>query len=74
MVPGGLSQHARELRQYQSGPYTTLLDVAPEPALKGRLQFAGEHTSCEFLGFTNGGVQSGNRASEALIKIMALHK
>jgi monoamine oxidase len=24
------------------GQYTTLLDVAPEPALKGRLQFAGE--------------------------------
>jgi monoamine oxidase len=56
------------------GQYTTLLDVAPEPALKGRLQFAGEHTSSEFLGFMNGGVQSGNRASEALIKLMALHK
>ena len=56
------------------GQYTTLLDVAPEPALKGRLQFAGEHTSSEFLGFMNGGVQSGNRASAALIKIMALHK
>jgi monoamine oxidase len=56
------------------GQYTTLLDVASEPALKGRLQFAGEHTSSEFLGFMNGGVQSGNRASEALIKIMALHK
>ena len=56
------------------GQYTTLLDVAPEPALKGRLQFAGEHTSSEFLGFMNGGVQSGNRASAALIKVMALHK
>jgi monoamine oxidase len=56
------------------GQYTTLLDVAPEPALKGRLQFAGEHTSSEFLGFMDGCVQSGNRASEALIKIMALHK
>ena len=56
------------------GQYTTLLDVASEPALDGRLQFAGEHTSSEFLGFMNGGVQSGNRASEALIKIMALHK
>jgi monoamine oxidase len=56
------------------GQYTTLLDVAPEPALDGRLQFAGEHTSSEFLGFMNGGVQSGNRASAALIKIMALHK
>ncbi len=56
------------------GQYTTLLDVAPEPALDGRLQFAGEHTSSEFLGFMNGGVQSGNRASAALIKMMALHK
>lgn len=56
------------------GQYTTLLDVASEPALGGRLQFAGEHTSSEFLGFMNGGVQSGNRASEALINIMALHK
>ncbi len=56
------------------GQYTTLLDLAPEPAIKGRLQFAGEHTSSEFLGFMNGGVQSGSRASEALIKVMALHK
>jgi monoamine oxidase len=38
------------------------------------LQFAGEHPSSEFLGFMNGGVQSGNRASAAFIKIMALHK
>jgi monoamine oxidase len=56
------------------GQYTTLLDVAAEPAIKGRLQFAGEHTSSEFLGFMNGGVQSGNRASKALIEVMALHK
>jgi len=56
------------------GQYTTLLDVAPEPALDGRLQFAGEHTCADFLGFMNGGVQSGNRASAALIKMMALHK
>ena len=56
------------------GQYTTLLEVAPEPALHGRLQFAGEHTSADFLGFMNGGVQSGNRASAALIKTLALHK
>jgi monoamine oxidase len=48
--------------------------VAPEPALHDRLQFAGEHTSADFLGFMNGGVQSGNRASEALIDVMALKK
>ncbi len=56
------------------GQYTTLLEVAAEPALDGCLQFAGEHTSSEFLGFMNGGVQSGNRAAKALTKIMALHK
>jgi monoamine oxidase len=53
------------------GQYTTLLEVAPEPALDGRLQFAGEHTSSDFLGFMNGGVVSGNRAAAALIEAMA---
>src|SRR5262249_26262493 len=48
------------------GQYTTMLEVASEPALHGRLQFAGEHTNSDFLGFMNGGVQSGNRASAAL--------
>ena len=52
------------------GQYTTMLEVASEPALHGRLQFAGEHTSSDFLGFMNGGVQSGNRASAALIKVV----
>jgi monoamine oxidase len=56
------------------GQYTTMLDVASEPALGGRLQFAGEHTSSDFLGYMNGGVESGNRASKALIKKLALHK
>jgi monoamine oxidase len=55
------------------GQYTTMLEVAPEPALGGRLQFAGEHTSADFLGFMNGGVESGNRAAKALIKTLALH-
>jgi monoamine oxidase len=58
----------------KTGQYTTLLEVGAEPALGGRLQFAGEHTSSEFLGFMNGGVQSGNRAAAALVKVMALHK
>jgi len=56
------------------GQYTTLLEVASEPALDGRLQFAGEHTSSDFLGFMNGGVESGNRAAAALIEAMALQK
>jgi monoamine oxidase len=53
------------------GQYTTMLDVASEPALDGRLQFAGEHTSADFLGYMNGGVQSGNRAAADLIAAMA---
>jgi monoamine oxidase len=55
------------------GQYTTMFEVAAEPALHDRLQFAGEHTSSDFYGFMNGGVQSGNRAAKALIKAMALH-
>jgi monoamine oxidase len=56
------------------GQYTTMFEVAGEPALHGRLQFAGEHTSSEFYGYMNGAVESGNRASAALIELMALHK
>ena len=56
------------------GQYTTMLEVASEPALDGRLQFAGEHTSSDFLGFMNGGVESGNRAAAALVEVMALQK
>ena len=56
------------------GQYTTMLEVAPEPALDGRLQFAGEQTCSDFLGYMNGGVVSGNRASAALIEVMALKK
>ena len=55
------------------GQYTTMLDEAGKPALGGRLQFAGEHTSGESLGFMNGGVLSGNRAAAELVKLMALH-
>jgi len=56
------------------GQYTTFLDVAAEPAVDGHVQFAGEHTSSEFLGYMNGGVESGNRASAALIETLALKK
>ena len=56
------------------GQYTTMLEVAGEPALDGRLQFAGEHTSSDFLGYMNGGVLSGNRAAAALIEAMAVQK
>ena len=56
------------------GQYTTMLEVAAEPALDGRLQFAGEHTSSDFLGFMNGGVVSGNRVATALIETMVPQK
>jgi monoamine oxidase len=55
------------------GQYTTMFDEACKPALGGRLQFAGEHTSgAEYQGFMNGGVRSGNRAACELVKLMAL--
>jgi monoamine oxidase len=56
------------------GQYTTFLDVAAEPARDGRVQFAGEHTSSDFLGYMNGGVESANRASDALAEALALNK
>ena len=56
------------------GQYTTFLDVVAEPALDGRVQFAGEHTSADFFGFMEGGVESGNRASKALIELLKLGK
>lgn len=49
------------------GQYTTLLKVAGEPELGGRLIFAGEHTSGDFSGFMNGAVQSGNRAAQEIL-------
>ena len=56
------------------GQYTTMLDEAGKPALGGRLQFAGEHTAgAKCFGFMNGGVLSGNRAADELVKLMALH-
>jgi monoamine oxidase len=50
------------------GQYTTLLNVAGEPELGGRLIFAGEHTSGDFSGFMNGAVQSGNRAAQEILE------
>jgi monoamine oxidase len=70
VYPFTLGSHASA----KTGQYTTLLELAAEPALHGRLQFAGEHTSTDFLGFMNGGVQSGNRAAATLIKSPALHR
>ena len=55
------------------GQYTTLLDTAGKPELDGRLIFAGEHTSSDFSGFMNGGVQSGNRAAQEIRGIRNPH-
>jgi monoamine oxidase len=52
------------------GQYTTLLEVAGVPELGGRLQFAGEHTSADYLGYMCGGVDSGERAARALLAIL----
>jgi monoamine oxidase len=52
------------------GQYTTVLGAVAEPELDGRLIFAGEHTSDEFLGFMNGSVQSGNRAAKEILQPM----
>jgi monoamine oxidase len=49
------------------GQYTTLLESAGTPELDGRLHFAGEHASADFLGFMNGGVDSGERVASALL-------
>lgn len=49
------------------GQYTTLLPETATPSDDGRIHFAGEHTSADFLGFMNGAVDSGERAAAALL-------
>jgi monoamine oxidase len=51
------------------GQYTTIFENAAAPALDGRIQFAGEHTSVDFLGYMNGAVETGERAAKALLDI-----
>ncbi len=63
-------RHPYALGSYSSpkpGQYTTLLDVAGTPELSGRLHFAGEHTSPEYLGFMNGAVDSGERVAREIL-------
>jgi monoamine oxidase len=63
-------RHPYALGSYSSpriGQYTTLLEVAATPELDGRLHFAGEHTSAEFLGFMNGAVESGERVAAEIL-------
>lgn len=49
------------------GQYTTLLEHTATPSEDGRIHFAGEHTSVDFMGFMNGAVESGERAAAALL-------
>ncbi len=50
------------------GQWTWIFAAAAAPELDGRLHFAGEHTSEEFCGFMNGGVESGERAAKELLE------
>jgi monoamine oxidase len=49
------------------GHYTTLVEHCGTPSEDGRIHFAGEHTSIDFMGFMNGAVESGERAAAALL-------
>lgn len=49
------------------GQYTTLLEYTATPSSDGRIHFAGEHTSIDFLGFMNGAVESGERAAAEIL-------
>ena len=49
------------------GHYTTLVEHCGTPSEDGRIHFAGEHTSVDFMGFMNGAVESGERAAAALL-------
>lgn len=64
------NRYPHSLGSYASprpGQYTRLLEAAATPELGGRLHFAGEHTSADFLGFMNGAVESGERAAEEVL-------
>lgn len=41
------------------GQYTSLMGIAGEPELGGKLLFAGEHCSVDWAGFMNGAAESG---------------
>jgi monoamine oxidase len=49
------------------GQYTSFLERAAQSELDGRLLFAGEHTSADFVGFMNGAVDAGERAAKELL-------
>jgi len=48
------------------GQYTSLVGLAGQPELDGRLFFAGEHCSVNSAGYMNGAVESGNTAARQI--------
>ncbi len=46
------------------GQYTSVMGVAGEDELNGRLLFAGEHCSVQKQGYMDGAVESGNKVAE----------
>ncbi|MDB6119789.1 MAG: hypothetical protein JWO08_3570, partial [Verrucomicrobiaceae bacterium] len=51
----------------RTGQYTWMYEAAAASELSGALVFAGEHTSADFGGFMNGGVESGQRAAREVL-------
>ena len=49
------------------GQVTTVIENCATPELKGRLLFAGEHTSENFSGFMCGAIESGNHAAKVAL-------
>ncbi len=49
------------------GQYTSLFGCEGETELKGKLIFAGEHTSPDWWGYMNGAIQSGERAAKEVL-------
>jgi monoamine oxidase len=67
------NRHPHSLGSYTCaapGQYTRLLEAALEPALGGRIWFAGEHTSLDYQGFMNGAVESGERVAATIQSIL----
>lgn len=51
---------------WQVGQYTSFSGVEKEQ--RGKVHFAGEHTSQDFQGYLNGGVETGNRAAAEILQ------
>ncbi len=54
----------------KAGQYSAFWGAGAEAELKGRLVFAGEHTSEKSQGFINGGYESGLRAAQQVIQVL----